>query len=116
MLIGGGADDANGTSASTPLWDALIATTNSNLGFNIGFVNPILYALGSSAFNPISPLWPYPSVPQLATCPETNGINGVLGYTAGPGWDACTGWGSPNGTALLDHIMASLLATSLPPT
>jgi hypothetical protein len=109
MFVGGGADDANGTSASTPLWAALVATINSNLGFNVGFVNPILYALGSTAFNPISPLWPDPALPQLATCPTTNGINGILGYTAGPGWDACTGWGSPNGTTLLSAIKSGLV-------
>jgi kumamolisin len=25
-------------------------------------------------------------------------------YSAGPGWDACTGWGSPNGTELLKAL------------
>ncbi len=109
MFVGGSGDDANGTSASTPLWAALVATINSNVGFNIGFLNPLLYALGSSAFNPISPLWPDPAVPQLATCPTTNGINGILGYTAGAGWDACTGWGSPNATALLSAIKSGLV-------
>jgi len=30
-----------------------------------------------------------------------NDITGQIGgYQAGPGWDACTGWGSPNGTVL----------------
>jgi kumamolisin len=29
----------------------------------------------------------------------TAGDNGA--YKAGPGWDACTGLGSPNGSALL---------------
>lgn len=30
--------------------------------------------------------------------------NGAPGYPAGPGWDACTGWGSPNGQALLEAL------------
>jgi kumamolisin len=38
----------NGTSASTPLWAGLIALINAALGHNVGFVNPILYHLGSS--------------------------------------------------------------------
>jgi kumamolisin len=29
----------------------------------------------------------------------TSGNNGA--YTAGAGWDACTGWGSPDGSKLL---------------
>jgi hypothetical protein len=104
MFVGGGYDDANGTSASAPLWAALIAILNSNLGFNVGFLNTSLYSLGSSVFNPISPLWPKPDVSQLAKCPTDNGMNGILGYKAGGGWDACTGWGSPNGTELLNAL------------
>jgi hypothetical protein len=95
---------AAGTSSSTPLWAGLIAMLNSNLGFNLGFVNPILYGLGESAFNPINPLWPDPDYPQLTSCPADNGINGIPGYPAGPGWDACTGLGSPNGNAILTAI------------
>jgi len=94
---------ANGTSASTPFWAGLIAVLNSNSGFNIGFINPTLYALGagSAAFNPLNPLWRDPAFPQLANCPLDNSNNGIAGYPTGPGWDACTGLGSPNGMALL---------------
>jgi hypothetical protein len=94
---------ANGTSASTPFWAGLIAVLNSNAGFNIGFVNPTLYALGagSAAFNPLNPLWRDPAFPQLANCPLSNSNNGIAGYPTGPGWDACTGLGSPNGVNLL---------------
>jgi subtilase family serine protease len=93
---------ANGTSASTPLWAALIAIINANLGYDVGFVNSFLYTLGAGAFNPINPLWPDPAYPQLTDCPTSNGINGQVGYPARSGWDACTGWGSPNGTAILN--------------
>jgi len=93
---------ANGTSASTPFWAGLIAVLNSNAGFNIGFVNPTLYTLqGTGAFNPLNPLWRDPAYPQLANCPLDNSNNGIAGYPTGPGWDACTGLGSPNGVALL---------------
>ena len=92
---------ANGTSASTPLWAGLIAVLNSNAGFNIGFANPTLYSAGESAFNPLNPLWRDPEYPQLANCPLDNSNNGIAGYPTGPGWDACTGLGSPNGMALL---------------
>jgi kumamolisin len=91
IILGGGSSVANGTSASAPLWAGLIAVINAALGENVGFVNPVLYALGSSVFRDI----------VGAPGPADNGLNGVAGYPAGPGWDACTGWGSPNGTALL---------------
>jgi hypothetical protein len=97
---------ANGTSASTPFWAGLIAVLNSNAGFNIGFINPTLYALGagSAAFNPLNPLWRDPAFPQLANCPLNNSNNGIAGYPTGPGWDACTGLGSPNGLVLLTAL------------
>jgi hypothetical protein len=95
-------DPGNGTSASAPFWAGLIAVLNSNAGFNIGFANPTLYTLqGTGAFNALNPLWPDPAYPQLANCPIDNSSLGIAGYPTGPGWDACTGLGSPNGVALL---------------
>ena len=67
-----------GTSAVAPLWAALIACINSVVGTPVGFINPQLYA-APSALNDI-----------------TTGNNGS--FAAGPGWDACTGLGSPNGS------------------
>jgi hypothetical protein len=105
-LAGQLSDPGNGTSASTPFWAGTIALLNANLGYNIGFVNPIFYEWGPSLFSPINPLWPdsaYPGLvlPLPAGCPVDNGNNGIPGYPAGQGWDACTGLGSPNPTALL---------------
>ena len=37
----------------------------------------------------------------------TSGDNGS--FAAGPGWDACTGLGSPDGTALLEPAAADLM-------
>ena len=80
----------NGTSSSTPLWAGLIAVINAALGDNVGFVNPVLYALGSSVFRDI-----------VAEPGATDNSLGAPGYPVGPGWDACTGWGSPKGVELL---------------
>jgi kumamolisin len=73
-----------GTSAVAPLWAGLTALLNQKLGKPIGFGNPVLYGLGaaSGAFYDI-----------------TTGNNN--GFNAGPGWDACTGLGRPDGTKLL---------------
>jgi kumamolisin len=69
-----------GTSAVAPLWAGLIARINQSLGTPAGFLNPTLY-----------------SQPQ-ALRDVTEGNNGD--FQASKGWDACTGLGSPNGSAL----------------
>ena len=72
-----------GTSAVAPLWAGLIALNNAQNKTTAGFLQPAIYAAkAKSAFNDI-----------------TAGNNG--GFTAGPGWDACTGLGSPVGTSLI---------------
>ena len=82
-----GADETiGGTSAVAPLWAGLIARLNQELGAPVGFAQPRLYPLlGSAGFHDI-----------------TQGDNGQ--YSAGPGWDACTGLGSPDGSALLGEL------------
>jgi kumamolisin len=96
---------ANGTSASAPLWAGLIAVINAALGENVGFVNPALYALGSSAFRDILA---HPGA-------SDNGLFGTAGYPVTPGWDACTGWGGPRGRTLLTglhHFYGPVIAVS----
>jgi kumamolisin len=86
VLVDGSATVIGGTSAVAPLWAALIACINQLLGTPVGFVNPLLYATGpASTFHDI-----------------TSGGNG--GYNAAPGWDPCTGLGTPDGTALLSAL------------
>ncbi len=75
-----------GTSAVAPLWAGLLALINQSLGTSVGYVNPLLYSTKAEAtFHEI-----------------TSGNNGD--YSAGPGWNACTGLGSPDGTALLSTL------------
>jgi kumamolisin len=79
-----------GTSAVAPLWAALIALINQQRGKSLGYLNPLLYQHSSlfkedAAFHDI-----------------TVGNNGA--YKATSGWDACTGFGSPNGAALLKAL------------
>ena len=80
-----------------PLWAALTALINQELTSSgktvIGFANPVLYQ-NPSAFHDI-----------------TQGNNGD--FNAGPGWDACTGLGSPNGT-LISEAFTAVAATAPP--
>ena len=83
-----------GTSAVAPLWAGLTALLNQGLGAPVGFINPRLYALaGSDAFRDI-----------------TQGNNN--GFNAGPGWDACTGLGRPNGANLLARLKSGRATAS----
>ena len=75
-----------GTSAVAPLWAALISRLAQSTGKPFGLLQPQLYAgvtAGAAA----------PGFRDI-----TSGSNGA--YAAGPGWDACTGLGSPEGTTL----------------
>jgi len=85
MVIGG-------TSAVAPLWAGLIAVANAQNKSTAGFLNPLIYtAKAVSSFRDI-----------------TSGDNGA--FKAGPGWDACTGLGSPNGAALVKLLSGSTAA------
>ncbi len=77
-----------GTSGVAPLWTALIAMFNQSLGTNVGFFQPFLYS-------------------HTNICRDiTQGNNGA--FSAGVGWDACTGWGSPNGVQILNALSSGV--------
>ena len=86
VVVDGQQTVIGGTSAVAPLWAGLLARINQSLGTNVGYVNAMLYSGNAeSTFHDI-----------------TSGNNGD--YSAGPGWDACTGLGTPNGAALLTAL------------
>jgi kumamolisin len=79
-----------GTSAVAPLWAGLVALINQQLGKPIGFANPLLYQMPESDFLDIQ---------------QGGNGSGDSPYQAGDNWDACTGLGSPNGTALVTALL-----------
>jgi kumamolisin len=90
VIVDGQQQPIGGTSAVAPLWAGLIARLSQATGKKFGLLQPLIYA----------------GVTPGSTTPGFNDIvegdNGA--YKAGPGWDATTGLGSPNGTALLTHL------------
>ncbi|HXB63947.1 MAG TPA: protease pro-enzyme activation domain-containing protein [Solirubrobacteraceae bacterium] len=88
---GGQLGGVGGTSASAPMWSALITLLNQLGGTPLGFCNPQLYAHLKDSLVDI-----------------TEGNNGS--YKAGPGWDACTGWGRPDGARLLQALKPAVPA------
>jgi kumamolisin len=92
VLVDGQQQVIGGTSAVAPLWAGLIALINEHAGTAVGFVNPKLYAMPESTFHDIT---------------SGNNDDSKLGYySAAAGWDACTGLGTPDGTAILSALTA----------
>ena len=99
IFLNGVGTTIGGTSAVAPLMAGLIArineATTKKFGKTVGFIDPLIYAPNAQgAFRDI-----------------TDGNNDITGqlhgmYKAGPGWDACSGLGVPNGTGLQSLLAA----------
>ncbi len=94
---------AGGTSASAPLWAALMAIANQMAGRPLGFIDPAIYQLAAS-----------PTYAQdfhdITTGNNTNPTAHVTGYNAVAGWDPVTGFGSPNAARLLPDLLVAMKA------
>ncbi len=88
------ANEYGGTSFAAPMWAGYMALVNeqavANSGRPRGFINPTLYAIGSGAS--------YDSDFHDITS-GSNGDSATIGY------DLATGWGSPNGSGLLNALI-----------
>jgi kumamolisin len=86
VLVDGQQETIGGTSAVAPLWAALVALLNELRGAPVGFLNPVLYGSGDDTLRDVTS--------------GDNDLGNAPAYTASPGWDACTGLGSPDGSTL----------------
>jgi PKD repeat protein len=95
-----------GTSASAPLWAAFTALANQQAALygiaGIGSLNPALYAIASRSN--------YPAYFHDITVGNNTNSASTTNYFAVPGFDLCTGLGTPNGSNLLNA-----LAVAAPP-
>jgi kumamolisin len=91
VMNGGQFGIVGGTSASAPLWASLMTRINALNGVRAGNFNALLYGT----------IGPAGALRDITT--GDNDTDGLLDgqFKAGPGWDACTGWGVPDGTKLL---------------
>lgn len=91
-----------GTSCAAPLWAAFTACVNQQREAShrpvLGFVNPLLYAIGTGASYTIN----FHDI--------TSGNN--LHYSSGKGYDNASGWGSFNGAHLFSSLTGSLAPLS----
>jgi len=97
VVVDGKQQTIGGTSAVAPLWAGLIARLAQATGKRFGLLQTALYA-GTTA-----------GAATLGFNDIVDGNNGA--YKAGPGWDACTGLGSPNGAELLNLLSGTTPTT-----
>ena len=100
-----------GTSAAAPLWAGFAALVNQRAAAEhlpaIGFANPAIYAIGqgpgySMAFH------------DIVSGNNTNAGNPAR-FFATTGYDLCTGWGTPNGTNLVNALLSPSDALRISP-
>lgn len=96
VMSGGKFGVVGGTSAAAPLWASLITRLNALIGAPMGNFNALLY----SQYGPKGVL--------RDIVDGNNDTDGLLNgqFAAAQGWDACTGWGVPNGAQLLAAVKA----------
>lgn len=100
IVTRGKAVQVGGTSAAAPMWTAFIALVNAQRASTglepMGFVSPVLYALGKSA--------KYGTNFHDVADGSTNGF-----YPAVTGYDDATGWGSFQGSVLLPTLASGFV-------
>lgn len=94
------ANDYGGTSFAAPMWAGYLALANQQALQNgqptLGFINPALYTIG------------------LGTSYDTDFhdiTSGSNGWPATVGFDLATGWGSPNGSGLINSLVGTTSAS-----
>ena len=109
-----------GTSCAAPLWAGFMALVNQQAVAAgkpvVGFINPAVYEIANESI--------YNSVFNDITTGNNKWPASPNGFYAGPGYDLCTGLGTPNGTNLINALVspdplivvsnAGFGATSLP--
>ena len=98
---------AGGTSAGSPAWAAIAALADQYAGRSLGFLNPAIYAIaegpsGAAAFHDVT---------SGSNTTRLKSGKTVKGYSAGPGWDPVTGWGSPDIARLVPLLAAATPAS-----
>ena len=89
-----------GTSCAAPLWAGFAALINQQAAMSgdaIGFLNPALYAIGTNSAS-------YSTNFHDITAGNNTNAASPTNYFAVPGYNLCAGWGSPNGSNLINSL------------
>lgn len=100
---GGDFTVVGGTSAAAPTFTAILTLINQFVGnappTGLAPVNPMLYQLASGSSDPFHDVTTGNNIVPC-TVGTPNCTTGSMGFSAGPGYDQVTGWGSPNANSL----------------
>ncbi|HEX4349221.1 MAG TPA: protease pro-enzyme activation domain-containing protein [Verrucomicrobiae bacterium] len=111
VIVEGQGGTALGTSCAAPLWAGLTALINQQAGQlgqpPPGFLNPAIYALCRGTN--------YPALFHDITAGNNTNEYCPTNFCAVPGYDLCTGWGTPAGTNLINALTTSDYLGILPP-
>ena len=106
LCVDGKAQPNGGTSAATPLVAGLLTLINASRATaqRVGYLTPVLYQTIPSANSTVG----------ATGCTDVqsgaNNTASIGGFSAGPGYDAVSGWGAPNGRNLLEALSSVLPA------
>jgi kumamolisin len=98
VVAQGNSEVSGGTSASAPLWAGLIARLNA-AGKPLHYATPLFYQP-----TPKTDGKPLGAVACTDITQGNNATAAVGGFQARPGYDAVTGWGTPNGKKLMQFL------------
>jgi len=97
-----GTYDFGGTSAGSPQWAGIVALLDQHANHRLGFINPTLYAIGKSWAKYPAAFHDIEKGNNTFAGADVNGNTvTITGYSAGEGWDAASGWGSP----IVSHLI-----------
>ncbi|MGD0016196.1 MAG: protease pro-enzyme activation domain-containing protein [Verrucomicrobiia bacterium] len=98
-----------GTSCAAPLWAGFTALVNQQAAANghpaVGFLNPAIYTIGTGTT--------YNACFHDIITGNNEWSNSPSAYSATNGYDLCTGWGTPNGTNLINALAGSAVSGSI---
>jgi subtilase family serine protease len=89
-----------GTSASSPMFSGLVAIADQMAGRNLGNINGSLYAIANSPAYGTDMF-------DVTVGNNVQAGTGIPGFSAGTGWDAVTGLGTPNAAKLIPALVAA---------
>lgn len=88
--------DVGGTSESSPLWTGFMALVNQQAASqgnpSVGLINPAIYRIGKG------PVSVYTNCFHDVTVGSNVNSQSPNQYVTAPGYDLCTGWGTPTGS------------------
>jgi subtilase family serine protease len=105
-------DSQSGTSESAPMVAGVLAlATQLNHGRNLGPINPVLYDI-------LGPLGTHAGISDVVSgnnsvIDSKTGQVLVQGFTAAPGFDVASGWGTVNASTFVPALVAATRASGL---